>query len=52
MARLHNCTSKVFCEQKDGIVTGSILALIVANYFVEDSEHQALNVAAKKPSCQ
>jgi hypothetical protein len=30
---------------------GSQLAPIVASYFTEDSEHQVLNTAYKKPSC-
>jgi hypothetical protein len=38
-------------EQKYGVVMESPLALIVANYFMEDFEDQALNTAHKKPSC-
>jgi hypothetical protein len=34
-------------EQKDSIVARSVLASIVASYFMEDSEHQALNMAPK-----
>jgi hypothetical protein len=29
-------------------MTGSLLAFIVAIYFVEDSEHQELNVTSRK----
>jgi hypothetical protein len=38
-------------EQKVGIVMEFPLALILANYFKEDFELQALNTAHKKPSC-
>jgi hypothetical protein len=34
-------------NKKNGIVTGSVLALIVASYFMQDSEYEALNMAPK-----
>jgi hypothetical protein len=36
-----------FYDQKCGKAMGSILALIVASYFMEGFEHQALNMAPK-----
>jgi len=40
-----------FFEQNDGIARGSPLSPIIANYFMETFEVNALATAPKKPKC-
>ena len=42
---------KEFYEQTDGVAMGSPLSPVIANFFMEKFEQQALNLAKKKPSC-
>jgi hypothetical protein len=39
-----------FYEQKDGVTMGSPLALVIANFYMENFEKQAISSAAKKPT--
>jgi hypothetical protein len=39
-----------FYEQKDGVAMGSALAPVIANFYMEHFEKQAISSAAKKPT--
>ncbi|XP_060519160.1 uncharacterized protein LOC132697634 [Cylas formicarius] len=43
--------NKEFYEQVDGVDMGSPLSPVIANFFMEKFEQQALNTAQKKPKC-
>ncbi|XP_060534544.1 uncharacterized protein LOC132706961 [Cylas formicarius] len=43
--------NKEFYEQVDGVAMGSPLSPVIANFFMEKFEQQALNTAQKKPKC-
>ncbi|XP_060528287.1 uncharacterized protein LOC132703174 [Cylas formicarius] len=43
--------NKEFYEQVDGVAMGSPLSPVIANFFIEKFEQQALNTAQKKPKC-
>jgi hypothetical protein len=53
----HVLTSTCFCfdgqfyEQMDGVVMGSSLSTVIANFFMEDFEKKAIEQATHKPAC-
>jgi hypothetical protein len=40
-----------YYEQTDGVVTGSLLSPVIANFFMEDFEKQAIELTTHKPVC-
>jgi hypothetical protein len=53
----HTLTSMYFCfdgqyyEQTDGVAMGSPLSPVIANFFMEDFEKKAIELATHKPIC-
>jgi len=48
---IYFCFDGQFYEQTDGVAMGSPLSPVIANFFMEDCEKNAIEQATHKPAC-